>query len=160
MSLESRIVSGASARRLTSIALAAGLTITVAACGSSSKKASSPKAPASAATVAKPVPSAKVSTPPAPKVNRVVVTESDSKLSLSSMTFHAGNYTFSAKNTGKEKHALAIVGPGLANKPTSATLTPGQSSDVIVPLKKGSYELWCPIANHKALGLDVHITVS
>ncbi len=160
MSLESRIVLGTNARRLTSLALAAGLTVTVAACGSSSKKASSPKAPASAAAVVKPAATAKASTAPAPKVNRVVVTESDFKISLSSTTFHAGNYTFSAKNTGKTKHALSIVGPGLTNKPTSATLNPGQASDLIVPLKKGSYELWCPISNHKALGMDVHITVS
>ncbi|HEX4017146.1 MAG TPA: hypothetical protein VHX15_10450 [Frankiaceae bacterium] len=75
MSLESRIVSGTNAGLLTSLALAAGLTVTVAACGSSSKKASSPKA--------------RASTAPAPKVNRVVVTESDFKLSLSSTTFHA-----------------------------------------------------------------------
>jgi uncharacterized cupredoxin-like copper-binding protein len=39
-------------------------------------------------------------------------------------------------------------------------LTPGQSSDLIVPLKKGSYELWCPIGNHKAMGMDEHLIVS
>lgn len=160
MSLQSRIVSGANVRRLTSIALAAGLTVTVAACGSSGKKAASPKAPASAATVAKPVPTAKATTAPAPKVNRVVVTESDSKISLSATALHAGEWTFSAKNTGKDKHALAIFGPGLANKPTSATLTAGQASDLIVPLKKGTYELWSPIGADKAHGLDVRITVS
>jgi uncharacterized cupredoxin-like copper-binding protein len=159
MSSESRTFSGANARRMTSLALAAGLTVTVAACGSSAKKAS-PKAASSAATVATPTPVAKVSTAPAPKVNRVVVTETDFKLALSSTSFHAGYYTFSAKNVGHTKHALAIVGPGLANKPTSATLTPGQTSDLIVPLKKGGYELWCPIGNHKAMGMVARITVS
>ena len=160
MGVESRNVSGPTARRVCCIALAAGLTITVAACGSSSKKAATPKASASASAAAKPAPSATVAAAPVPKVNRVTVTESDTALKLSSTKLHTGYYTFSATNTGKAKHALAIVGPGLANKPTSATLTPGQSSDLIVPLKTGSYELWCPIANDKARGMDVHITVS
>ncbi len=61
-----------------------------------------------------------------------------------------GSYTFSLKNSSKTKQALTISGPGLENKPTSATLTPGQSSDLIVPLKKGKYQLWSPVSATKA----------
>jgi hypothetical protein len=93
-------------------------------------------------------------------VNLVKVTATDVKLTLSSAALHAGNYTFRLTNSGKAKHALAIVGPGLTNKPTGATLTPGQTTDLIVPLKKGSYELWSPVGTDKAQGLDVHVTVS
>jgi hypothetical protein len=148
------------ARRLSSLAIVTGLAVSLAACGSSSHKAS-PKAkasvPAAAATPAKAV---KSSAAPAPHVNLVKVTASDAKLELSSTKFAAGNYTFRFTNSGAAKHALAIVGPGLANKPTGATVTPGQSTDLIVPLKKGSYELWSPVGADKAKGLDVHITVS
>jgi uncharacterized cupredoxin-like copper-binding protein len=93
-------------------------------------------------------------------VNLVKVTASDTKLELSSTAFHAGSYTFRETNSGKAKHALSIYGPGLTNKPTGATLTPGQTSDLIVPLKKGTYELWSPVGDDKAKGMDVHITVS
>lgn len=102
----------------------------------------------------------KATTAPAPKVNRVVVTETEYKLALSTTTIHPGNYTFTAKNAGKAQHALGIVGPGLLNKPTGATITPGQSTDLIVPLKKGSYELWSPVGGDKAKGMTVRITVS
>jgi hypothetical protein len=160
MTSESRKVAGTNLRRVASLAVVAGLTVSVtAACGSSSKKAATPKASSSVAAPASANP-LKATAAPAPKVNRVVVSESDAKLSLSSTSFHAGNYTFSAKNTGKAKHALAIYGPGLTNKPTGATITPGQSTDLIVPLKKGSYTLWSPVADDKAKGLEVHITVS
>lgn len=159
MSLNSRTASGASTRRLTSLAIVAGLTVTVAACGSSAKKAS-PKAASKGVVASTPAPAAKTSAAPVPAVNLVTVTASADKLAFSSMKFHAGNYTFREKNAATTKVALTILGPGLLNKPTSATLTPGQTSDLIVPLKKGSYELYSPIGADKAHGLDVHITVT
>ncbi|MDQ6657996.1 MAG: hypothetical protein M3Z00_07200 [Actinomycetota bacterium] len=27
-------------------------------------------------------------------------------------------------------------------------------------LQKGTYELYCPVGNHKQMGMDTHITVS
>ncbi len=102
----------------------------------------------------------KTSAAPVPHVNLVNVTASDAKQQLSSTTFHAGSYTFRETNSGTTKHALTSYGPGLANKPTGATLTHGQTSDLIVPLKKGSYELWSPVGDDKAKGTEVHITVS
>jgi hypothetical protein len=159
MSLKTRKVSGTSARRLTSLAIAAGLTVTVAACGSSSKKAA-PKAKSSPVAVSTPAAVVKTSAAPVPAVNLVTVTASADKLAFSSMKFHAGSYTFREKNSAKTNVALTIVGPGLLNKPTSATLTPGQTSDLIVPLKKGNYELYSPIGSDKARGLDVHIVVT
>ena len=165
MSLKMRKVTGTNARRLTSLAIAAGLSVSVAACGSSShnsansaKAASKPRALAH--TVSTPAPVAKTSAAPAPHVNLVKVTASNSKLVLSSTSFHAGAYTFRETNSGTTKHALSIYGPGLTNKPTGATLAPGQTSDLIVPLTKGSYELWSPVGNDKAQGLVVHITVT
>jgi uncharacterized cupredoxin-like copper-binding protein len=160
MSLNTLKVSGTSVRRLSSLALAAGLTVTVAACGSSSHTASPKAKSVSPAAVSTPAAVAKTSAPPVPHVNLVKVTASNDKLALSSTAFHAGSYTFRETNSGTTKHALTILGPGLTNKPTSATLTPGQTSDLIVPLTKGSYELWSPIGTDKAKGLVAHITVS
>lgn len=151
------LVSGkAGVRRLAAGAMAAGLVVTVAACGSSAKaKAglpSSSKAPVAAASVkaAKAV--------AVPHVNRVIVTESDAHLSLSVSTYKPQSYTFTLKNTGKVKHALTINGPGLV-KQTSAAVAPGQTTDLIVPLVKGTYELYSPLVGQKAKGLDTHISV-
>ena len=40
------------------------------------------------------------------------------------------------------------------------TISPGASTAVTVTLQKGSYEVYCPVDSHKAMGMDLHITVS
>jgi hypothetical protein len=147
----------ATPRYLVGIGIIAGASVLATGCGGSSKSAS--KADKSAAPVATVAPTAKTSTVPPPKVNKVDVTETESSLVLSVKMFKAGNYTFSVKNAGKAKSALTISGPGLENKPTSATLSPGQSSDLIVPLKKGTYQLWSPVGDAKSRGAATSITV-
>ena len=54
-------------------------------------------------------------------------------------------------NRGKIPHALAIAGPGLSKK--TALVAPGKTVKLTVTLKDGSYSLWCPVANHAALGM-------
>ena len=39
------------------------------------------------------------------------------------------------------------------------TSRPGSSGALTVSLAAGSYDVYCPIANHQSLGMDVHITV-
>jgi uncharacterized cupredoxin-like copper-binding protein len=130
--------------------------VLVAACSSSSKSKASPSSAASASAKVAP---AKATVAPIPHVNRVIVTETEYKLKLDVTRFKPASYTFTLRNPGKMRHALEINGPGLI-KQTSATISPGQTTDLIVPLVKGTYELWCPVGNHKALGMDLHITVS
>ncbi len=156
MSLGSADISKARARGLAAVCAVAGLSVLAAGCGGSSKDSKSAPNATTPATQATTSPSAA----PLPKVNKVAVNVSDTKLALSSTSFKPGNYTFSLKATGKAEAALTIVGPGLENKPTSATVNPGQSTDLIVPLKKGSYELYSPIGGDKASGKDVRITVN
>ena len=38
-------------------------------------------------------------------------------------------------------------------------ISPGQSAKLTVTLKKGAYDIDCPIPGHKALGMNVNITV-
>jgi uncharacterized cupredoxin-like copper-binding protein len=137
--------------------VAAALSVLLAGCGSSAKSSKS-VTPAPKGTTSSAAAKATTAVAPAPKFTRVVVTATDSKLEFSVSKYTAGNYTFSLKNAGHEKHALEINGPGLKNQ-TGATVLPGQTTDLVVPLKKGAYELWSPVGNQKALGLDVHITV-
>jgi uncharacterized cupredoxin-like copper-binding protein len=55
-------------------------------------------------------------------------------------------------------HNPTINGPGV-NAQASPTLAPGTTGQVTVTLQQDSYELWCSIDNHKALGMDMRIQV-
>lgn len=89
----------------------------------------------------------------------VTVTETEFKIALSTTSFRPGTYTFVADDKGKVTHALEIDGPGIQGKATS-TISSGQSTQLTVTLQKGTYELFCPVDDHKKLGMDTHITVS
>ncbi|MGW2565911.1 plastocyanin/azurin family copper-binding protein [Streptomyces sp. NPDC001537] len=89
---------------------------------------------------------------------RVTVTETEYGLKLSRSSFTPGTYTFVADNKGKITHALSIDGPGVEDARTK-NVQGGQESNVTVTLKKGSYDLYCPIPGHKQLGMNTHIQV-
>ncbi|MHC3473245.1 plastocyanin/azurin family copper-binding protein [Streptomyces sp. 7R007] len=89
---------------------------------------------------------------------RVTVTETDYALKLSRSSFTPGTYTFVADNAGKVTHALSVDGPGVRDAKTG-DVQGGQESTVTVTLKKGTYELYCPIPGHKQLGMDTRIQV-
>jgi uncharacterized cupredoxin-like copper-binding protein len=63
------------------------------------------------------------------------------------------------KNAGSITHALTIDGPGVSDE-TSGDVAPGASGKVTVTLTPGSYDVYCPVANHKSAGMDTHVTVS
>ncbi|MGW2806953.1 cupredoxin domain-containing protein [Streptomyces sp. NPDC001450] len=89
---------------------------------------------------------------------RVTVTETDYALKLSRTSFTPGTYTFVSDNAGKVTHALSIDGPGVEDA-RSKDVPPGHDGTVTVTLKKGTYEVYCPIDGHKQLGMDQHIQV-
>jgi uncharacterized cupredoxin-like copper-binding protein len=89
---------------------------------------------------------------------RVTVTETEYALKLSRSHFTPGTYTFVSDNAGKVTHALSIDGPGVEDAHTS-NIQHGQHATLTVTLKKGSYDLYCPVDSHKQLGMDQHITV-
>ncbi|MCU4187320.1 hypothetical protein K6U06_23355 [Acidiferrimicrobium sp. IK] len=132
------------ARFLTGVG-AAAMALTVAACGSSST-AAGPSAPATTAAPA-PVPG-----------DTLTATLSDFHIALSSRSVPAGTYTIKVSNAGNTLHALDVAGPG-GTVAASPSVLPGQSTTVSVTLPAGSYHLYCPIANHRAMGMDVVLTV-
>jgi uncharacterized cupredoxin-like copper-binding protein len=93
------------------------------------------------------------------KTTKVKAVETDFKIALSKKSFSPGNYTFVAENKSKITHALEITGPGLKNAATP-DIAPGKSLDLKVTLKSGKYDIFCPIPGHKALGMNVNVTVS
>ncbi|MGW2491182.1 plastocyanin/azurin family copper-binding protein [Streptomyces sp. NPDC001606] len=89
---------------------------------------------------------------------RVTVTETEYALKLSRSSFTPGTYTFVSDNAGHITHALSIDGPGVEDAHTK-TIAGGQHATLTVTLKKGTYDLYCPVDGHKQLGMDQHITV-
>ena len=88
----------------------------------------------------------------------VTATETDFKITLSRTSFAAGTVTFVVKNGGQVSHALEVKGQGVDGK--TGTLQPGQSANVTVALKTGSYDVFCPVDGHKGLGMNLEIHVA
>ncbi|HWE88463.1 MAG TPA: sulfocyanin-like copper-binding protein [Pseudonocardiaceae bacterium] len=89
---------------------------------------------------------------------QVTATLTEFKIALSKSSFTPGTYTFVATNAGSATHALEITGPGVSNARTG-TVSPGQSANLTVTLRAGSYDVFCPIDGHKGLGMDLTLTV-
>jgi uncharacterized cupredoxin-like copper-binding protein len=138
-----------SLRRTVAVAGSAlSLGAVLAACGGGSGGASTTPAASAPATTA-----------PAASGKSLTAAETDFHIAMSSSSIPAGTYTIRAVNNGQTTHALEINGPGVSNQAT-AGISPSSSASLTVRLTKGSYEIWCPVANHKAMGMDTHITVS
>jgi uncharacterized cupredoxin-like copper-binding protein len=88
----------------------------------------------------------------------VTVDASEYSLKLPSNHMAPGTYTFTMDNVGHATHAIEIEGPGI-DKAKSSTAGPGGTATLTVTLQAGSYEMWCPVGNHKQAGMDTTITV-
>src|SRR3954451_2294916 len=88
----------------------------------------------------------------------VAVEAKDYTLSLSTTTFSPGEYTFEMKNDGNATHAIEIDGPGVEDQ-KSDDAGPGGTSSVTVTLQSGTYEIYCPVGNHRARGMETPYTV-
>jgi plastocyanin len=136
-------------------AVLGGVAVLTAACGGSGGSAPSGGSSAAAApTTASSGQAAGSTSGP-----QVTATLTEYKIALSTSTFAPGTYTFVAKNAGQVGHALEIDGPGVSDQKTGG-LQPGGSADLTVTLSAGTYEIWCPVPGHKALGMDTKITVT
>jgi uncharacterized cupredoxin-like copper-binding protein len=91
--------------------------------------------------------------------NQVTASLTEFHIALSKQSFTAGTYTFVVSNDGHATHALAITGPGLSNTATS-DLSPGQKANLTVTLQNGSYDFYCPVGNHKQLGMNMDVSVA
>lgn len=69
-----------------------------------------------------------------------------------------GHYTFRAINEGRAPHALQISGPGVTNARTPVVQA-GQAADLTVTLRRGVYDFWCPVANHRQMGMQLNVYV-
>lgn len=134
-------------RRATSVlAIAAGALLLIGGCSSSPKKST-------------PAGSARKSPAAGGAATTVTAVETEYKIAVSQVSLKPGTYTFKVSNHGKVPHNLTVDGPGVKDK-ASATMQGGESGDVTVTLKAGSYELYCSVDSHKDKGMDMTIKVA
>jgi plastocyanin len=73
------------------------------------------------------------------------------------ITVDAGATTFTLTNDGQTPHALTIEQDG--SEEGTKTISPGESTSVTVELESGEYTLYCPVGNHRELGMEGTLAV-
>ena len=148
--------------RLAAVASTGVLALALAACGGSSTSGASSSSAAvssAAATTASSTAGSTAGSTAEATGATVTAEEADFTVTLSSSTLPAGTYTFTVRNTGKATHSLTIEGPGGVDM-TSDKLQGGQSTTMTATLQPGQYQVYCPIGNHRAMGMSTTLTVS
>ena len=138
-------------RHYLTVALPALAGAFAAGCGASS---SSP----ATSSPAQPTGSSRSAASARPSGTAVTASETEYKITLSRTSFTAGTYTFVVKDTGAVSHALEIKGQGI--DAGTEILQPGQSRNLTVTLKPGTYDVFCPVDGHKGLGMNLTIHVT
>lgn len=98
---------------------------------------------------------------PAPALPTFVsVAAREFSLTLSRPLVGAGSVRIELRNSGEDPHNL-VVSPDGAHTPLESfsTLDPGLYERRTVSLAAGSYQLWCSLESHEALGMSVTLRV-
>ena len=146
---------------LLAIGLTGALALGLAACGSDSNDNSSSSTPS--ASTPRTSTTGKTSTAAAGGgggggASALAVSETEFKLTPANPTVKAGTVAIKVANNGQITHQLEVEGP--SGEVRSAVLEPGQSDTLKVKLNKaGRYEWYCPIDDHKQMGMEGEITV-
>jgi uncharacterized cupredoxin-like copper-binding protein len=140
-----------STRRFAALfAVGAAVAVPLASCGGSSDDNSTSNAAAPATTGGG----------PGGAGGTVDLTATDFKFDPSDTSVSSGEVTFNEKNDGQVTHSLEIedVTPG-HDQELEGDVAPGQDGTLKVNLAPGKYEFYCPIGNHKEMGMEGDITV-
>jgi uncharacterized cupredoxin-like copper-binding protein len=123
------------------LALLVGLAVVLAGCGGKSGGSNTAAAPSSGGG------------------QTIQVKEAEYKLTPSSLTVSKpGKVTFEVTNAGQIDHALEVEGNGVEEE--TSTISPGSSAKLTVDLSKnGTYEVYCPIDGHRAMGMEAKLVV-
>ena len=139
-------------RQLSSILLMAALALTfVAGCGDDEDESAST---GTTTTEAEETPA-----PTGKSVATVDVSLTEYKVTLAKGEISKpGVYTLNVKNDGGITHALEAEGP--AGETETEDLAPGDSAELKVNFENGSYELYCPVGDHRDRGMTTDVQVS
>lgn len=91
----------------------------------------------------------------------IQVSENEFSISPASIDLpRAGTYAFEVTNDGQITHALNIEESGGGNEVESGEIGPGEMKTVRFTFSgDGSFEMYCPIGNHKDQGMEGTITI-
>jgi plastocyanin len=97
-----------------------------------------------------------------------VYAQSTTTVVLTEFTFNpdqlvvpAGRDTFTMQNTGRFPHNIHIEGNGVAvDVKPDGPVDGGASFTGAVTLAPGTYQVWCPVANHREQGMVGTLTVA
>jgi uncharacterized cupredoxin-like copper-binding protein len=88
---------------------------------------------------------------------RVNVTMSEYKFDMPT-TLKPGKTAFIVKNVGRKTHNIEIKGNGIDQK-FAHNLRPGQTRVLHVVLRRGTYDVTCPVDFHMMKGMTAKLTV-
>jgi uncharacterized cupredoxin-like copper-binding protein len=83
----------------------------------------------------------------------------DFKFDPSDPTVKSGEVTFNLTNDGQTTHSLEIEDVNGQDQELEGDVAPGSSGTLKVNLPPGTYEFYCPVDNHKEMGMEGEITV-
>jgi uncharacterized cupredoxin-like copper-binding protein len=139
------------------VSLSAGVLLLICACAAMDQHIA---APPTTASLQNPVEPATSSSAAAGQPVTVNLTEWKIEMPTS---LQAGAITFKITNSGKETHNLKIQGQGL-EKALSKNLKPGETGELQVDLKPGTYKVYCPVgagpASHDSKGMAFQLVVT
>jgi uncharacterized cupredoxin-like copper-binding protein len=92
-------------------------------------------------------------------IRTITIAETEYALNPSSLRIQRpGTYAFKAVNEGSVGHALEIEGEGIEEE--TEVLDAGEEATLTVELDEGSYELYCPVGDHKDRGMTGRVAVA
>jgi uncharacterized cupredoxin-like copper-binding protein len=89
----------------------------------------------------------------------VDLTAVDYKFNPSDPTLNKGDVTFRLTNDGQTGHSLEIEDVNGQDEELEGEVQPGDSNTLTVNLPPGTYEFYCPVDDHKEMGMEGEITV-
>jgi plastocyanin len=96
--------------------------------------------------------------PPPPAVSlQVAAREFSFVLSQEQVT--EGNNAIELVNFGQDPHNLVVRRLGSTATLQSILVAPGHRAQLLVKLRRGTYELYCSLLDHQSLGMDTTIDV-
>ncbi len=71
----------------------------------------------------------------------------------------AGSQTFRVTNNGTTEHNFEVEGQGIEEE-FETNLSPDETQTMQLNLEPGTYEVYCPVGNHRDQGMEMQLTVT
>ena len=101
---------------------------------------------------------APTATTPSQGRSAVAIEATEFKFTPSTVDVRSGETTFRLRNAGGAPHALEIEGNGIEEE--TRVIQGGEPAELKVDLEPGTYEMYCPVGNHREQGMEGTLEVS